>query len=183
MITTESIIGLVVGILFAGGGSVVYNLITGGGAKTKAKAILDNAQRDAETKVKDADVAIKELELSRQSKFDKKQNLAREEVHQRERALDKRENQLNQQTDDLKKQEQFIETSQNRLRVKLEQVAQTEQDIAEVLETKRRKLHEVTGLSKEEATSRLLKLLEDDLAHEVGGRILEHEKKLQRSLR
>ena len=179
MITTESVIGLVVGIILAGGGSVFYNLITGGGAKTKAKAILDNAARDAENKVKDADVAIKELELSRQSKFDKKQNKAREEVHQRERALDKRENQLNQQTDDLKKQETFIETSQNRLRVKLEQVSQTEQDIAEVLETKRRKLHEVTGLSKEEATSRLLKLLEDDLAHEVGGRILEHEKNLK----
>ena len=37
----------------------------------------------------------------------------------------------------------------------------------------------MTGLSKEEATSRLLKLLEDELESEVGGRILEHEKKMK----
>ena len=100
-------------------------------------------------------------------------------MHQRERALDKRENQLTQQADDLKKQETFIETSQNRLRTKLEQVAQTEQDIADVLDKKRKLLHEVTGLSKEEATGRLLKLLEDDLTNEVGGRILEHERNIK----
>ena len=36
----------------------------------------------------------------------------------------------------------------------------------------------MTGLSKEEATKRLLKLLEDELEDEVGGRILNHEKKV-----
>jgi len=179
MINQESIIGFVVGILLAGGGSLLLNLITGGNARTRAKAILDNADRDVENKLKDAEVAIKERELERRAEFEEKQSQAREEVHQRERALDKRENLMNQQTDDLKKQETFIQTSQNRLRAKLEQVAQTEQDIADVLEKKRKQLHEVTGLSKEEATQRLLKLLEDDLANEVGGRILEHERRIK----
>lgn len=175
----QTILGLVIGIIIAGGGSILLNLITGGGARAKRKSILDEAQREAENKLKDADVAIQKLELQRRGEFEKKQNKAIEEVHQRERKLDKRENQLNQQSDDLKKQEQFIETSQNRLRLKLEQVAQTEQDIAEVLEKKRKLLHEVTGLSKEEASTRLLKLLEDDLSNEVGGRILEHERQVK----
>ena len=179
MINQESIIGFVVGLLLAGGGSLLLNLFTGGGARTRAKAILDNADRDVENKLKDAEVAIKERELERRAEFEEKQNQAREEVHQRERALDKRENLMNQQTDDLKKQETFIQTSQNRLRTKLEQVAQTEQDIADVLEKKRKQLHQVTGLSKEEATKRLLKLLEDDLTNEVGGRILEHERRIK----
>ena len=179
MFNQESIIGFVVGILLAGGGSLLFNLVSGGGARTRAKAILDNADRDVENKLKDAEVAIKERELESRAEFEEKQNKAREEVHQRERALDKRENKMNQQTDDLKKQETFIQTSQNRLRTKLEQVAQTEQDIADVLEKKRKLLHEVTGLSKEEATKRLLKLLEDDLSDEVGSRILEHERRMK----
>jgi len=111
MINQESIIGFVVGILLAGGGSLLLNLVTGGNARTRAKAILDNADRDVENKLKDAEVAIKERELERRAEFEEKQNQAREEVHQRERALDKRENLMNQQTDDLKKQETFIQTS------------------------------------------------------------------------
>jgi ribonuclease Y len=43
----------------------------------------------------------------------------------------------------------------------------------------RKQLHDVTGLSKEEASSQLLKLLEDELSDEVGGRILRHEKQVQ----
>jgi len=154
MINQDSIVGLVVGILLAGGGSLLLNLITGGGARSRAKTILENADRDVENKFKDAEVAVKERELERRAEFEKKQNQAIEEVHQRERALDKRENQLSQQSDDLSKQETFIQTSQNRLRTKLEQVAQTEQDIADVLEKKRKQLHEVTGLTNM-ATQRL----------------------------
>ena len=73
--TQESMIGFLVGILLAGGGSVLYSMITGGGAKTKAKATLENATREAESKIKDADVSIKELELQRRGEFEDKQNL------------------------------------------------------------------------------------------------------------
>lgn len=175
----ESVIGFVVGLLLAGGGAFLYNLVTSSNAKTRAKAILDKAALDADSKVRDADIRIKELELQRRSEFEEKQQAAREKIHQRERALDKRENQLGQQADDLKKQEQFTAASQNKLRLKLEQATQTEQDLAEVLEKKRRLLHDVTGLTTEEATSRLLKLLEDDLKNEVGTRIMEHEKSVR----
>jgi len=65
------------------------------------------------------------------------------------------------------------------LKIKLEQVSQTEKDLQAVFEKQRKELHQMTGLSKEAATERLLKLLEDELQDEVGGRILQHEKKMQ----
>jgi len=167
------------GLLLGGGAFFLYSLLVGRGAKAEAQLILDEAQRKADDKIRDSNVAIKEFELKSEAEAERKLSKSREEIHQRERRLDKRETGLNQQSEDLKKQEQFIESSQNRIKVKLEQITETERDLSEVLVKQRKELHQMTGLSKEEATSRLLKLLEDELDDEVGGRILKHEKKMQ----
>ncbi len=171
---------LVIGILIAGAAGVAYTLLAPGGARNRSKSILDDAQRQSQNMLKDADVSIRQLELGRQKEFENELKNSRDEMHQRERKLDKLDSQLGQQLADLKKQEAIVATSQNRLKIKLEQIAQTECDIIDVLEKQRKQLHEVTGLSKEEASKRLLKILEDDLADEVGGRILKHEKKMEK---
>ncbi|MFK7769329.1 MAG: ribonuclease Y [Mariniblastus sp.] len=175
---TEWLIGLG-GLVLGSGAVMLYSLVVTKGAKAKAQEILSNAERDAQSKIKDAEVSLKETELKREAEAERKLSKAREEIHQRERSLDKRESGLQQQSDDLKKQEQFIESNQNRLKAKLEQIAQTDRDLSDILEKQRKQLHQMTGLNKEEATKRLFKLLEDELADEVGGRILNHEKKMQ----
>lgn len=176
---TGAIVGGIGGLVAGIGGMVLYALAIGKGAKAKADEILAGAQRAAESKVKDAETEIKETTLKLEANAERELSKARETMHQRERSLDKRETGLNQQGDDLKKQEQFIESTQNRLKVKLSQVTQTEKDLTEILEKQRKELHKMTGLSKEAATKRLLKLLEDELEDEVGGRILNHEKKMK----
>ena len=177
--TQMEIIYSIGGLILGAGSILLYSLIIGRGAKAKAQLILDEAERGAQAKLKDAEVSIKEAELKREAEAERKLSKSREEIHQRERALDKRESGLQSLGDDLKKQEQFIESSQNRLKVKLEQIGQTEKDLGEILDRQRKELHQMTGLSKEDATQRLLKLLEDELEGEVGGRILNHEKKMQ----
>ena len=175
----EYLIGGAIGALIAGVGSLVYTLLVTGGARTKAQAIIDTAELDAQAKIKDGEIQIKELELKRSAEFEKQMNATREKIHQRERALDKQQSQLDQKADGLAKQESFLEASQNRLKVKLEQATQREKDLLEIFEKQRKQLHQITGLSEEEATRRLLKLLEDELADEVGGLILQHEKKME----
>ena len=175
--TTELLYGIV-GLIVGGGLIVLYSFLVGRGAQSKAQAILTQAQTESDMLKKDAELAIKERELKWEADAERKLSKSREEIHQRERSLDKRETSLTQQSEDLKKQEQFIESSQNRLKVKIEQVTQTEKELASVLDKQRKQLHQMTGLSKEEATQRLLKLLEDELADEVGGRILQHERKM-----
>lgn len=166
--------------LIAGGVLVwLYSFLIGRSASTRAQAILDEAKHDAELLKKDSEIQIRENTLKQEAELERKLNKTREELHQRERKLDKKESSLEQQASDLKKQKQFLETTQNRLKVKLEQVTQTEKDFAQILEKQRKQLHQITGLSKEEATDRLLRLLENELANEVGGRILQHEKKIQ----
>ena len=167
------------GLVLGCGLILLYSLIIGRGAKAKAQLILDEADRTAESKIKDGEIAAKEMVFKREAEAERSLSKSREKIHQRERALDKRETVLSQQADDLKKQEQFIESSQNRLKIKLEQVTQTEKDLTDVFEQQRKQLHQMTGLSKEEATKRLFKLLEDELDGEVGLRVLNHEKNVQ----
>jgi len=167
--------GLVVGV----GTMLLYTLAIGKGAKAKAADILSDAERTAKDKLKDAEIGIKEKTLKLEANAERELGKLREKTHQRERDLDRRQSGIDQQYDDLRKQEQFIESTQNRIKVKLEQVTQTEKDLNATLVRQRDELRKMTGLSKEEATSRLLKLLEDELEAEVGGRILDHEKKVK----
>lgn len=179
MNTTELLIGGIVGLVLGGGGLTFYSMMVRRGAAAQAAQILENARRDAEIKIKDSEAKAKEIELTKRADVEREMNKLREELHQRERELDRRKAQLDQQADSLVKQEGYIESTQNRLKVKLEQASQHERDLYDIFEKQRKKLHELTGLDKEEATKRLLKLLEDELTEEVGGRILKHEKKMQ----
>jgi ribonuclease Y len=132
MSTMEIVLGIG-GLILGAGAFLIYSLIVSGGAKAKSNLILEQAKRDADSKIKDAEVAVKEMELKREAESERKLSKAREKIHQRERALDKRDAGIQQQSDDLKKQEQFIESSQNRLKVKLEQIGQTEKDLNDIL--------------------------------------------------
>ena len=148
-------------------------------AQSKADSILADANREAETRFKENELRIKEVELDRKAETEREINVMREEQLVRERDLDKRQSTLTQQSDDIAKQERIIESMQNRLKVKIENAVQRENDLVEIFDKQQKKLHQITGLSKEEATKRLLKLLETELEDEVGSRILKHEKMVQ----
>jgi ribonucrease Y len=169
------IAGAVLGSL----GVWLVGFLTKTDAKTKAKALLDEAQRNSENTLKETELRVKETQLNAKAEFDKLRNEAREAQHEREKALDKRKNQIDQQAEDLRKQEAIVQQTQNRLKTKLEQANQRSKDLEEIYDRQQQQLHKITGLSKEEATARLLKLLEDDLANEVGSRIIKHEQHIK----
>ncbi|MCL4134441.1 UNVERIFIED_CONTAM: hypothetical protein GTU68_029513 [Idotea baltica] len=175
----DVILSAIGGLVVGAGSLVFYWLAIGKGAKARAAEILNDAQRSADGRLKDAELAIKEQTLRLETNAERELGKSREKLHQRERQLDKREAGIDQKFEDLKKQEQFIESTQNRIKVKLEQVNQTERELFDTLKKQRDELHKVTGLSVDEATTRLLSLLEDELESEVGTRILDHEKKVQ----
>ena len=49
-----------------------------------------------------------------------------------------------------------------------QQLEEREEELAKVLDMQRQTLHDVSGLSNEEATSKLLEMLEQELQHETG---------------
>lgn len=147
-------------------------------AESEAKAIIDQANRDAVNRRKEAELEIKEQALTQKSEADRELSKVRDELRERERLLDKRHEALEQQADDLRKQERIVEGTQRRLTERLEATKHREDELAKVLDMQRQTLHDVSGLNQEEATRRLLDMLDKELTHEAGAIILKHEKKL-----
>lgn len=169
------VIGLAVGI----GLWFLYAWLLKRDARQSARQIVEQAAHVAAANQREAELKAKEILLNAQAELDKQASRAREEQLAQTLALDKRKAQLEQQADGLVKQEQIVQATQNRLKAKLEAAAQREKDLNEIYEKQRQQLHQITGLNKEEATKRLLKLLEDELAQEVGARILAHEQQFK----
>jgi len=147
-------------------------------AETQAAAILDKARQDAANRLKEGELEIKERALSQKADSEREQSKVQDELRQRDRALDKRQESLEQQADDLRKQERIVESTQRRLAERLEDANRRNEELGKLLDMQRQTLHEVSGLSRDEATRRLLDALGQELTKEAGTVILKHEKRL-----
>ena len=148
-------------------------------AQTEAQRIVAQAQQEAATKVKEASLEIKELALRQKTESERELSRLREEIRERERILDKREEAQTQQLEDLQKQERIVENTQRRLSEKLDDSNRRSEELAKLVDLQRQTLHEVAGLSRDEATQRLFRILDDELAQEAGQRLVRHERELQ----
>jgi ribonuclease Y len=147
-------------------------------AESEAKRIVEQAQREAEDLKRRTELELKERDLQERAAREAEFQKIREELHQRERALEKREDAVEEQAAQLRRQEQIVETTQRRLTERLEEVNRRKEELQKLLDLQRQVLHEVSGLSREEATKRLLELLESQLQQEVGALVLKYEQKL-----
>ncbi len=148
-------------------------------AESEARRIIEQAERDAEDLKRRVQLELREKDLQERATREREFQKIREELHQRERALEKREDALEEQASQLRRQEQIVETTQRRLTERLEEVNRRKEELQKLLDLQRQVLHEVSGLSREEATKRLLDLLESQLQQEVGALVLKYEQKLQ----
>ncbi|HUY32247.1 MAG TPA: ribonuclease Y [Pirellulales bacterium] len=145
-------------------------------ANRKAKEIHDQAEREIENRRREAELEIKELAIKRRGEGEKELAVIRQELHERERLLDKRQDALEQQADGLRKQEKMVEGNQRKLAEKIEETQRRQEDLDKILDAQRQTLHRLSGLSQEEAKSRLLEMLDRELTHEAGAAIMRHEK-------
>ncbi len=147
-------------------------------AESEAREIISRAERDSANHVKEAELGIKERAIQQQAEGERELSKLRQELHERERLLDKRQDTLDQQTEQLRRQERMVEGNQRKLAEKIEDANRRNEELAQQIDEQRQTLHKLSGLSREEATKRLLDSLEADLQHEQGALILRHEKRL-----
>jgi ribonuclease Y len=148
-------------------------------AESEARQILERAERDAATKLREAELEIKAKALDEKAAAERELSKLRDELRERERVLDKRQETLEQQADDMRKQERIVESTQRRLAERLDEVNSRQEEASKLVDMQRQRLHEVSGMNREEATDKLLKMLEQELTQETGSIVLKHEKKMQ----
>jgi ribonucrease Y len=147
-------------------------------AETEAREILARADREGVNRRKEAELEIKEMALQQKAEGERELIKMRQELHERERLLDKRQDTTEQQIDQLRRQEKMVEATQRRLTEKIEETNHRNEELASLLDVQRQTLHSLSGLSREEATERLMEMLDRELQHEAGAVILKHEKKM-----
>lgn len=147
-------------------------------AETEARNILDRAELDASNRRREAELEIKERALQEKTKTEAELGKIRDELRERERLLDKRQETIEQQADDLRKQERIVENTQRRLSERLDDTNRRNEELAKLLDMQRQTLHELSGLDQEEAKNQLLSMLDQELTQETGAVILQHERRI-----
>ena len=151
-------------------------------AEKEAQQILEKAEIQAGARHKEAEVEAKELALREKSRIEEQLNESRQKLFERERHLDKQQDLIEQRADQLRKQEKMVENNQRKLAEKLEDANRRQAELDNLLDVQRQTLHQISGLSPEEAKTRLLERLDQELSHEQGALILKHEKEARGDL-
>ncbi|MBN1909849.1 MAG: ribonuclease Y, partial [Pirellulales bacterium] len=144
-------------------------------AETEARQIVEKADQESRSRRREVELELKEKAIQQKAEGEKELRKLREELHDRERILDKRQDALEKQAEHLQKQEKMVESTQRKLTERIQDTNRRKDELTKLLDLQRQTLHELSGLSKDDATTRLLEDLETELSHEVGGLILKHE--------
>jgi ribonuclease Y len=179
--TLGVLIGLVAGLGGGLGGAYALARLRAKTARGLADEILAAARREADTIRKEADLESKEEALRRREAIDTEIEDARKEIREHEKRFEKRADLLDQKLELINKKEKDFENVQRYLAEQQEDVNRRGQEVKQVLADQREALHRIAQLGPEEAKSLLMKRLDDELRHEVGGLILKHEQSLRES--
>ncbi len=152
-------------------------------AESEARSVIERAHLDAANLVKESQLKIKEESIQQKADLDREMNKLRDQLRERERSLDKRQESTEQQAEHLRKQERIVEATQRRLTEKIEDADKRSTELEKLMDRQRQTLHELSGLNRDEATSRLLQMLEKELQHESGTVIMRHQKKIEETCR
>jgi ribonuclease Y len=147
-------------------------------AEKEARQIIEKAEIQASARHKEAEVEAKELALREKSRIEDQLNEARQKTFERERHLDKQQDLIESRAEQLQKQEKMVESNQRKLAEKLEDANRRQVELDNLLDAQRQALHQISGLSPEEAKRRLLERLDQELSHEQGALIMKREKEV-----
>lgn len=140
-------------------------------AAKKAREVLQTAQAEAERIKKDTLLASKEEVYRLKEVYERETQETRRELKSLERRLLKREDVLDRKAEALQRRERYLETQEKNLEQKNLEIETRSRELQQLVEQEKKTLHNVSGLSREEATKLLLSRLEQDLQPEMASLI------------
>ena len=139
-----------------------------GNAEAKAREIIDDAVKTAETKKKESLLEIKEESIRNKNELEKETKERRSELQRYEkRVLSKEET--------LDKKSEAIERREAGFTAKEEELKQREAKVEELSQQRVQELERISGLTSEQAKEYLLKTVEEDVKHDTAKMIKEME--------
>ena len=139
-----------------------------GNADEKAREIIDEAVKAAETKKREAMLEAKEESIRVKNDLDK-------EVKERRAEIQRSERRVVQKEENLDKKLESIERREAGFAAKEEEINKQKAQIAKLNEERLQELERISGLTSEQAKEYLLKTVEEDVKHDTAKMIKEME--------
>ncbi|MGQ5711681.1 ribonuclease Y [Desulforudis sp. DRI-14] len=141
-----------------------------GAAEVKAQLILEEASREAENKKREALVGAKEEVLRLRNEVEREHRERRSELQRLERRLLQKEETLDRKLEGVEKKEENLSRKEAEL-------GALKEELNRVLQQEVQELERISGLSKEEAKTILLRDVEKEMQQEIAVLIKELENK------
>ena len=152
-------------------------------AKDAAEEYLQEAQREAETARKEADLEAKERLYVRNQEFEKETRDKREELGRLEKKLRNKQEQLDQKFGIIDQKEKDLTALQSDLQEREQKVEKLNSHLEELVEDQRRQLENISGMTQETAKRELMRSMESTARKEVAKTIQRIEDEAQERAR
>lgn len=172
------IIGALAGIIGAAVGFFLDRLIRGQAWKSRDE-ILQQARREADNLRRDQELQLKEDLLKHREALDAKIAEGQNQLRSRERELDRKLAQLEEQQDAFRKKEQMLQATQQKHADRARQLDAREVELNRMLREEQEQLYRISELNREQATEQLLKRLDRELSDQTGAIIMRHENEVK----
>ena len=156
-----------IGILIAAAVALIVGGIAGYAIfryviKGKYNEMVSAAEKEAEVLKEKKLLEVREKFLNKKSELEKEVQQRNQRIQQSENKLKQREISLNQRQEELGRRKQEVEQSQQRVDNEKKLLAIKQEELERMQSQERAKLEELSGLSAEEAKSRLVESLKDE---------------------
>ena len=141
-----------------------------GSAEERAREIIDDALKTAETKKREALLEAKEESLRTKNELDK-------EIKERRSELQRYEKRVLSKEETLDRKMEAIEKKESKLFSKEAEVERIRSEVEELHTKRLQELEKISGLTSEQAKDYLLKTVEDEVKHETAMLVKELENK------
>src|SRR5262245_36640551 len=148
-------------------------------AQHRAAELIDQAKKDADNLRKEAELKARDEIFQKRDEFNREIEQAKNEQREQERRLEKREDQLEQRHQTQVKKERHLQHTEKKLHERKEHLEKKTQEAEALVAQQTQKLHEISGLSREDAEKLLLERLDKALADEIAARIHKQEEYLR----
>ncbi len=132
--------------------------------EAKAKSIIDEAQKNAETKKKEALIEAKEEILQQKNETEK-------ELKERRNEIARLEKHAQQKEESLDKKIESYEHKEEQLAVKAQKLTEREGELEGIIADELKKLEEISGFTSEQAKEYILNKVESEVRHEAAMKI------------
>ena len=152
----------IVGVACLAVGAIVTFLVQKSMARGRAKLILEEAAREAESLKKDKIIEAREEEMKIKNEAERQATQRLAKVQSVEAKLKQREMQLNQQQSDNQRTRNELETTRTNLEAQQAMLEAKKEEVDRLKRTAQDTLEHISGLSSEEAKEKLIESLKDE---------------------